>query len=89
MSKFVRIENNVVAEIIPNTALPVEKWYGKEFAESCVEAPDEVQERWVYDPTTGTFDEVLGEAVSKPSQEERISALESAMLSLMGVDGLV
>ena len=53
--KKVRIQNNEVVEIIPDSALPVEKWYGPEFAESCVDAPDEVEQNWVYDPTTQTF----------------------------------
>ncbi len=45
--KVVRLSGNVVAEIIPDYALPVEKWYGKEFAALCVEAPDEVEQHWV------------------------------------------
>ena len=53
--KTVRLKNNVVAEIIPEYALPVEKWYGATFASQCVEAPDEVGQRWVFDPETGLF----------------------------------
>lgn len=55
--KTVRLENNIVAEIIPKYALPVAKWYGAEFAAQCVEAPDKVEQRWVYDPDNGTFSE--------------------------------
>ena len=45
--KTVRLSGNIVAEIIPNYALPVEKWYGKEFAALCVEAPDDVEQHWI------------------------------------------
>lgn len=55
--KTVRLKNNVVFEIIPEYALPVEKWYGAEFAAECMEAPDEVEQHWVYDPETGVFSE--------------------------------
>lgn len=53
--KTVRLKDNEVWEIIPEDALPAADWYGPEFAEQCVEAPDEVEQRWVYDPETGTF----------------------------------
>ena len=53
--KTVRLKNNVVREIIPDYATPVEQWYGAEFAAQCMEAPDEVEQRWTYDPTSGTF----------------------------------
>lgn len=53
--KVVRIKDGVVEEIIPDYALPVEKWYGEEFSASCVEAPDEVDQRWVYNASDGTF----------------------------------
>lgn len=53
--KVVRIDSGEVREVIPDYALPVEKWYGEEFAAQCVEAPDEVDQRWVYDSKTGTF----------------------------------
>lgn len=53
--KIAYINNNVVIEIIPDYALPVEKWYGEAFASQCVEVPDEVEQNWVYDPETGTF----------------------------------
>lgn len=49
MSKFVRVQGSVVAEVIPDYALPVEKWYSEEFAAQCVEAPDEVGQGWYYD----------------------------------------
>lgn len=43
------INDKVVVEIIPDYALPVEKWYSKEFAAQCVEAPDEVEQHWTRD----------------------------------------
>ena len=51
--KTVKLTGNVVQEIIPDYALPAEKWYGAAFAAECVEAPDEVQQGWAYD--AGTF----------------------------------
>ena len=53
--KIVKLEKNVVREVIPEYAHPVEKWYGAAFAAECMEAPDEVEQRWVYYPETGTF----------------------------------
>lgn len=53
--KNVRLVNNVVFEIIPSEATPIEKWYNKEFAKECVEAPDEVGQYWVYDPAKNKF----------------------------------
>lgn len=53
--KTVRLKNNIVFEIIPDYALPVEKWYGADFAAMCMEVPDEVDQHWVYDPETSTF----------------------------------
>ena len=57
--KTVRVKNNVVVEIIPVYALPVKKWYGKQFAKDCIEAPDEVCQGWAYD----------GEVFYKPEPE--------------------
>ena len=45
--KTVRLANNVVREVIPDYALPVEKFYGADFAAQCVEAPDEVDQHWI------------------------------------------
>lgn len=68
--KTVRLKDNVVVEIIPEYALPVEKWYGAAFAEQCMEAPDEVEQNWVYDPETGTFSEPIKiEAELNPTQQ--------------------
>lgn len=79
--KTVRLKNNIVFEIIPEYALPVEKWYGAEFAAECVESPDDVEQHWVYDPETGTFSEPPEpEPVEpEPTIEERMTALENAI----------
>lgn len=53
--KWVRIENGIVREIIPEAAtIPsVAYWYGSAFAAQCVEAPDEVEQNWTY--SAGNF----------------------------------
>ena len=53
--KTVKLKDNIVAEVIPDYALPVEKRYGTNFTAQCVEAPDEVEQLWVYDPVAGAF----------------------------------
>ena len=71
--KTVRLKDNIVAEIIPEYALPVEKWYGAEFAAQCMEAPDEVEQRWVYE--NGVFSESKTETTEpEPSQLDMIEA---------------
>ena len=73
--KTVKLKGNIVAEIIPEYALPVEKWYGGEFAAQCVEAPDEVDQRWVYDPETGEFSEPAEpEPIPEPEPEDDVWA---------------
>lgn len=89
--KTVRIKNGIVAEIIPEYALPVADWYGAAFAASCVEAPDEVGQRWTYDPETGTF------AAPAPKEdpeepagdiETRVAALESGKADKSDLEAL-
>jgi hypothetical protein len=53
--KIARIENNVVVEIIPEYALPVEKWYGTQFASLCKEVPDNVEPNYIYNPETDSY----------------------------------
>lgn len=45
--KIVKMNGNRVQEVIPEYALPVEKFYGSAFASECVEAPDYVDQRWI------------------------------------------
>lgn len=70
--KIVRLENNVVREIIPEYAQPVEQWYCATFAANCIEAPDNVDQRWVYDPATQTF----SAPEENPTTQEKIAALK-------------
>ena len=51
----VHLQDNRVTEVIPEYALPVEKWYGEKYAKECIEAPDEVGPNWVYNPVTESF----------------------------------
>lgn len=78
--KTVRLKNNEVWEVIPEEALPVEKWYGEEFAAECTEAPDEVDQRWVYDPETGTFS-----PPPEPVPVEPEPGMEEIINTLLGV----
>jgi hypothetical protein len=51
MSKWVRVEEGIVHEIIPTEATEpdVAHWYGEKFAAQCVEATDDVQQGWFYE----------------------------------------
>ncbi|PKM72863.1 MAG: hypothetical protein CVU91_07500 [Firmicutes bacterium HGW-Firmicutes-16] len=71
--KVVRLESNTVVEIIPGYALPVEEWYGEEFASQCIEAPEDVKEGWVHNPDTNTF----SGPVTTPTTEEQIAVLKA------------
>lgn len=77
--KTVRIEDGIVVEVIPEYALPVDKWYGAAFAAQCMEAPDEVEQHWTYDPKTETWAEPQPEPDLEPTPttEERLAALEA------------
>ena len=59
--KTIRIQDNTVQEVVPH--LPVETWYGTDFAAMCVEVDsDDVEQGWIYDPSTG--------GVSPPEEPE-------------------
>ena len=83
--KTVRIKNNIVVEIIPEYALPVEKWYGTAFAAQCVEAPDEVDQHWTYDPETGTWAEPAPYVEPDPAPEPEPTA-DEVLNALLGVN---
>ena len=53
--KIVKLEQNIVREIIPEDVRPLDLYYPPDFCAQCVEAPDEVEQRWVYDPDANTF----------------------------------
>lgn len=67
--KTVRLKDNIVAEVIPDYALPVEKWYGAAFSASCMEAPEEVDQRWVYNQETDTFSPPAETEATTPAQQ--------------------
>lgn len=77
--KVARIENNVVVELIPEYALPVEKWYGTQFASLCKEVPDNVEPNYVYDPKTDSYKPPVVEdpPAPPPTMDERVTTLES------------
>lgn len=77
--KMVRIVNGKVYEIIPDTARPVEAWYGSDFAAQCVEAPDEVEQHWTYNPETVEFSPP---APYEPEPVDRLTALEADVTAL-------
>lgn len=52
--KIVKLKNNIVIEIIPEYALPVEQWYGADFAAHCIEAPDDAEQGMIYNGETFT-----------------------------------
>lgn len=78
--KTVRLKDNIVVEVIPDYALPVEKWYGAGFAAQCVDAPDEVEQLWVYDPATGAFSAPVDE--QKPDEEPELTMEDLAEVAL-------
>lgn len=78
--KIVRLKENRVRENIPDYALPVEKWYGATFAAECMEAPDEVEQGWIYDPATGSFSEPV------PVPEDEMEPTEADDTAAMLVD---
>lgn len=73
MKKVKLTQENIVWEIIPDYALPIEEWYGAAFAAECVEAPDEVEQGWVYDAESGTF--------SPPLPTPDLAALKTTHIS--------
>ena len=73
--KTVRLANNVVVEIIPTYALPIDQWYPADFCAQCREAPDDVQQGYVYHPETDTYTEPEAEQEPEPTEEEDLSAL--------------
>ena len=78
--KTVRLKDNVVVEVIPEYALPAEKWYGAEFAAQCMEAPDEVDQHWTYDPETDTWAEP-GPLEPEPEPTPKLSVWDELQLA--------
>ena len=87
--KTVRLKNNIVAEIIPDYALPVADWYGEAFAAQCLEAPDEVEQHWCYDPESGAFSAPEPEPEPEPEPAPEYAAYsELADAIREGVNGV-
>ena len=73
--KIVKLDGNTVREVIPEYALPVEKFYGAAFAAQCVEAPDEVGQRWILNEDgSWTNPENVVEPEPEPTQLDRVEA---------------
>lgn len=79
---IVRVKNGIVVEIIPEYALPVEKWYGADFARECVEAPDEVEQGWLYDANSGEFSQPTDEPTTDPTDEPTTEEILDALLGV-------
>ena len=79
---IVRVKNGIVVEIIPEYALPVEKWYGVDFARECVEAPDEVEQGWWYDANSGEFSQQTDEPTTDPTDEPTTEEILDALLGV-------
>lgn len=79
--KIVRLDGNTVREVIPEYALPVEKFYGAAFAAQCVEAPDYVDQRWVRNKDGSWTDPAtIPDPIPEPSElETRVTELEDAL----------
>lgn len=84
--KIVRIINNIVVEIIPDAATPVEKWYNGDFARQCIEAPDEVQQGWYYDFEKKVFTENIPEIATPITPLEQLRADVDYIAIMTGVD---
>lgn len=73
-------EDNTVREIIPEYALPPEKWYSEAFARRCVEVQDNVEQGWFYNPETGqATPDTRPSEPQPPSAEKRLGLLEEAL----------
>lgn len=79
---MVRVKNGIVVEIIPEYALPVDKWYGDDFAKECVDAPEEVEQGWIYNAETGEFSAPTAaeDSDTEPTTDEVVNALLGVML---------
>ena len=92
--KIVRIESNIVVEILPQETyeLGIAHWYGADFAIQCVEAPDNVAQGWTY--KDGVFATPV-ETVPIPSERRkteyatrRCVAWENDILTIDGANVL-
>ncbi len=85
--KIVKMDGNVVREVIPEYALPVEKFYGPAFAAACVEAPDEVEQRWARNKDgSWSAPADIPAAAAEPTQLEQLRADVDYIAMEMGVE---
>lgn len=70
--KIVKMDGNVVREVIPEYALPVEKFYGPAFASECVEAPDYVDQRWILNADGSWTDPATIDPEPEPSTDSDV-----------------
>ena len=92
MGKIVRLQDKVVVEILPESTyeLGVKYWYGKDFSEQCVEAPDNVVQGMKYETESKTFytpepqveEEPIDEIALLKQQVAEQKALINAMLGV-------
>lgn len=83
--KIVRLENNIVKEILPEATYEkgITYWYGEAFAARCVEAPDDIKQGMVYNPSDGTFSEpVTEEPIITNTLEEEVKELKQVVADL-------
>ena len=82
--RMVQLSNNIVQQILPNdiTLDNVAQYYNEDFAAQCVEAPDHVEQRWVYDPEAGTFSEPKPPEIIEPPVTDEV--LREAVSILLG-----
>lgn len=85
--KTVYIVDSIVREVVPFGLDQVPKLYNDAFAAQCIEAPDNVQPNWIYDPSTNTFSEPVPTPVDPdPSGAEIYSDIAKAIRE--GVDSI-
>lgn len=83
--KYVRLENNIVKEILPVGTYEkgIAYWYGEQFALQCVDAPEDVKQGMVYNPADGTFSEpVAEEPIITKTLEEEVEDLKQVVADL-------
>ena len=86
--KWVRIVDNKVYEIIPeeSTTPSIATWYGEEFANLCVEAPDEVMQNWHYEASTGAFMEEDPSPPGLPESGATVEDILDILEKMLGVE---
>lgn len=84
--KVARIANNIIREIIPEYGLPVEQWYGEEFAKLCEEVPDEAQCGWIKVNNEWVSPDVVN---FEENKDQRIQQSKSNLANYLEVNPLL